>query len=303
MEDHDGPLRHLASAECAATARSLRESCAHFDLRLVSGCDLDVMIRDLEWAGSFEGRVLSEAGAASHDRDRAFRAFLAHEQASRIAAALQQCQSVAGSPQKVRSVKKRLDRLRTQCAPAQDTLLELEIAGRLVGSWWDVSFDEPDVVLRSEGADPVAIACKRPQNRDRLRERIPEAVRQIENSGIPGIVVLGVEPIVHASRDPKRPAHFEADTPEEHWREADRLVDGLFESVAKDAAEAMTPMVCGLLMCATVTGASRNPLAFVFRWSVRRVPNLAHPSGPAVTEMVRALLNRRFRPIPAGRNG
>ncbi len=150
-----------------------------------------------------------------------------YEQAIRIAQAVALAQGIPGARERVVKLKKRLNRLTTQDEQAQDFLFELEVGARFTRLGLAITFDEPDIVLHSSDGHRLGLACKRPRNVRRLRERLGEAADQITAGIDQGVIVIGVEPLFHRSNDPQRPTVTYLGDPAMVRAEANRIQAGI----------------------------------------------------------------------------
>lgn len=201
--------QELTSAHCRAVAASLRRSLAELNEELPAGSPLARLLIEVDWMGSFSGPPRDpKTGASSENPERVANAFLRFLQLEDVARSLHALGPTAReNPEALKALRRDHDRIKTQRADAQNRLFELEVAGRLVRGGARVRFDEPDIVA---SATPFGrfLACKRPQNLDRLRERIVEGARQIERRAIAGFVVVDLQPLLFKNDASDRPTRF-----------------------------------------------------------------------------------------------
>ena len=74
---------------------------------------------------------------------------------------------------------------------ARDFQFELFIGAIFKRGGYDVSFEEPDVIVRGDFGD-VVIAAKRPRSMDNLPRLFEDADKQIDRSGKPGLVAIDI---------------------------------------------------------------------------------------------------------------
>jgi hypothetical protein len=254
-------VRQITSKDCAVTARSLEASLSYFGIKVHPASDIAVMIREMRWLGSFPPDAVQPDVAHKADRDRSLFAFPLVEQSRRIAVALDRAKTIRGAKEKVMRVKKQLNRLTTQDSAAQDVLFELQIGGRLLRPGVEMAFDEPDIVITdpTDGSMTIGVACKRPHNVDRLKERVREAANQIEalrHSG--NVIVVDVEPLFHKSNDPEKPTMSWVGGPEWVKAEAGKILATAVQAADSEIAYALQKGVDGIVFCGIVVGWSRT---------------------------------------------
>jgi hypothetical protein len=173
----------VTASECAEWATVLRDALRACDVTVHPRSDVGQMIAELEWLGTFPPTASQPDAAWAENPARARIAFPLYEQAVRVAQAVALTQGIPGARERVMKLKKRLNRLTTQDEPAQDFLFELEMGARFTRLGLTITFDEPDIVLHSSEGYRLGLACKRPRNVRRLRERLGECVfRPIVNA-------------------------------------------------------------------------------------------------------------------------
>lgn len=74
---------------------------------------------------------------------------------------------------------------------ARDFQFELFIGAIFKRGGYDVSFEEPDVIVRGSFGD-VVIAAKRPRSMDNLLRLFEDADEQIDRSGKPGLIAVDI---------------------------------------------------------------------------------------------------------------
>lgn len=165
---------------------------------------------EFDWVSSFSRGPFDEIhGAMSADVERAVAAVLPFFQIRDITLALEALGPVAaGNPNALRALRRRFDRIEVQGADAQNRIFELEIAGRLARNGVPVRFDEPDIVAAARPFGRFALACKRPQNLLRIRERIEDGARQVGRHGRRGFVVVDLQPSIFKAEDRQRRTKF-----------------------------------------------------------------------------------------------
>jgi hypothetical protein len=283
-------FEYVTAEQCATHARMLEDGLAFFGITVSKSSDLGKMIDALEWMGSFPADAVQPDAAFAADKRKALRAFPLYEQAQRIARALTWARSIPGAKDKVIRLKKRLNRLETQDVGAQDYLFELEIAERLVGQGLKVFFDEPDIVVHFT-EEKLGLACKRPRNVARLRERIREAADQVARQPFQGVIIMGVEALFHKSGDPKRPTiTYLAD----QGRLVARATEILDEAIARarpDIVAAFQKGAAGILFCGIATAWNQKfqdgKSAYFYQWMHRSIP---HPYAVGLIEALEARL-------------
>jgi hypothetical protein len=271
-------FEQITAGQCATWAATLRNGLAEFQLSVHPTSDVGQMIRELDWLGSFPSEAAQPDAAWAANRDRAKRAFPLVEQAIRIAQSITFAHGISGAHERVRSLRKRVNRLESQDEQAQDILFELEMGARFTHLGLTITFDEPDIVLHTSDGHRLGVACKRPRNRERLRERLRDATAQVTARPDQGVIVIGVEPLFHKSQDPKRPTITYLGEPWMVKAEAERILDDALGSAEKEIAAALNDGVAGILFCGVVTGWARDVApgrdAYHFQWIHRAI---SHP--------------------------
>lgn len=282
----------VTAAECATHARILRDALAEFGVSPNPTSDLGEMLAALEWLGSFPPDAFQPDAAGQADRKRSFKTFVLYEQAKRTAMAVAWAHGIPGSEKIVKRLRKRLNRLETQDAEALDYFFELDVAHRLFKRGVPVSFGdpdlrEPDLVL---GSAPLrfGLECKRPRNIPRMRERIGDAADQVTRSGFPGMIVIGLEAILHTSDDPAKPTvTYLVQSPDELPELVDPIIDQAIAEARPDIEAAFRKGVRGILFCGLVTGIAEHIgdyAGLIFRWFRRPVSNPQSPEDAALLD-------------------
>ncbi len=312
-------VREIKSKDCEVTASSLEASLSHFGIRVHPVSDIAAMIREMHWLGSFPPDAVQPDAAHKADRDRSLIAFPLVEQSRRIAVALDRARTIRGAKEKVLRVKKQINRLTTQDSAAQDVLFELEIGGRLLRPGVRMVFDEPDIVITdpTDSSLTIGVACKRPHNVDRLKERVREGANQIQAHPHSGnVIVVDVEPLFHKfnegdvlgdQMDPwlepdeptdlpdPGPSDVEPDEPTDplpavrHWVGEPELVKASAEGILAAAVQAahsdieyaFQKGVDGIVFCGIVVGWSRT----MHHWSWICTP-ISAPSATEFAEII-----------------
>jgi hypothetical protein len=258
----------LTPARCRTIAAGLRDVTATLGLRLQPASDLARMFRELSWLGEFPDGAQHPAAAIEADKRRGTHAFMLVDQANRIAAAWYWGRALPGVLERAQVIKKQLDRNRSQEGPAHDFLFELDIAAKLARSGLDVRFEEPDLVLYSDEAGTVGLACKRPHSAGGIPSMLRRGTHQIEASGMPGAVVVGLEAIFHRSGDPAKPvAAYQGHSRKDLIEEATQQVGAVLGQVRPWLDKACTcPSVAGVLLCGVITAWIEEPSAYIFQW-------------------------------------
>lgn len=283
--------RELTSSHSREVAYQLRARLDALGVTLGPASPRARLLVEVDWMASFDGPPLDETSGASRvDTERAADAVIRFLQMQDITAALVALGPVAlGNPEAVRALRKRFDRIETQTADAQDRLFELEVAGRLARRGIVVEFDEPDIVAKSHGLGLFSLACKRPHNLDRLRERIGKGAAQIASRGLQGFVVLDLQPLIFTSNDDSHPTRFyelRGDAQLAHELAAD--MDGRIAVVADTVARArQVERVAGVVFAAMGWGETKNPPRPTYEWAWVTRPSI--PSTAAEKRLCRLL--------------
>lgn len=285
------PAEELTAARCREVAGVLRAQLDALDVKLPPSSPLARLLADVAWMASFEGPPLDDvSGASGADEDRAVGAVLRFLQLQDLAAALAALGPVArDNPEALRALRKRFDRIDTQQADAQNRLFELEVAGRLARRGIRPEFGEPDIVARSVGLGRFCLACKRPQNLDRLRERIREGADQIAKRGVKGFVVLDLQPMIFKNDDPVRRSRFyvlqgAAQLAEELAADMDGWIAVVSDAVAQARRK---NHVAGVVFAATGWGLTETSPRPLYGWAW--VTRTAIPTSPLERKVCRLL--------------
>lgn len=290
-------FKPLTAKECADLGRNARTLLETLDLKLDPSSDLEQMVRDVEFLGSFPGDPMSSNGAWAADKQRTVYAFARVEQTRRIVRTLAQAPFVKNADGHLRWLRKRLDRLRirtpdeARAREAEDYLFELEIAGRL--AMWErheISFEEPDIVLTA-GTAKVALACKRPRNEKSLKPAILKAGKQIRNSRNAGFIVIGAEYLLHGVDERGRPATIVEALSEGHaFAEGEEALRRAEDASRPEIEKVFAEATAGVLFVGVLVYITRDPMVFGYRWFTRIVPNREAPYAPELLGLIRDLL-------------
>lgn len=275
-------LKPITPSMCRRIVRSLNKSEKHFGLRKNPTCTLATTIKQLEWLASVDKAPLIPAAWESNP-ERTRKAFLRIEQAQRLANALERIRNVPGAPEKVRSVLKEYNRLKSQDEPSQDILFEIEIAGRLAINSLSPAFDEPDIIVGSSSLwNELGIACKRPRKVSTFPRNLADAARQINSSGTPGVIVANLEPLFHRSQVPRadnpkkmKPIVWKSDTIQELDQYADNIANHAMKYVKRDLRRLFEKhqLLLGVIFAGMITGWNHSPAANIWQWRSHTVVN------------------------------
>ncbi|MGH9896602.1 MAG: hypothetical protein ACREA0_32310, partial [bacterium] len=117
-----------------------------------------------------------------------------------------------------------------------------------------IAFEEPDLVIGS-GEDRIGLACKRPRSVRGLMERIKEGADQISRSRIPGMIVIGLEAILHTSDEPEKPTvTYVVGTPDQLLLLVQPIIDEAIVAAHRQIKAAFEKGVAGILFCGLATG-------------------------------------------------
>lgn len=280
-------IRTISAQECRDVAELLERAIARHEIRCPGGSDLDRMVKACRWMGRFPDDAIQPDAAFAADSEQAKDAFPLFEQARRVASAVTWTEEAPGLTDRMRFLRKRFDRLKTQDSKSQDAIFEIEVAGRLARTGLHVEFSEPDIVV-SAGHERLALACKRPRREAAIADVLRGAAQQIEAQSEPGIIVVGIEAIFH--RRDNGVIGFSMASDAEFAEETRVRLDALLVDVAPSMQRAFqTPQVLGVLYCGVVTAWSKQPSAYLYRWLRRHVPNLGAPT-PALVGIIEDLM-------------
>jgi hypothetical protein len=86
-------------------------------------------------------------------------------------------------------------RIPSKLSPAWDFQFETFIASVIQLSDYEVAFEEPDVIVKDR-RDCFGIAAKRPKTEQAIKRNLDKAAKQINNSGVDGIIALDCSAII-----------------------------------------------------------------------------------------------------------
>jgi hypothetical protein len=262
-------FRRLAAADFRLTAVALQTVLADLSISLRPASDLAEMIDDLEWVASLQGEDVLFA-AMQENPKRAARCLPRHEQARRMAAGLKWAKTQPAIYEKVRLLRKALDRLKTSKGPTLDFLFEVDIAYRASRAGLGVALSEPDVVLSGVLSGPVGLACKRPEGLQSLANAYRIARHQIATHAFPGIVVLGMENIIFDASNEGKPwksAFYTVEAARDMRTIAAPYYRDAIQMLRKPISETPEANVAGIVLCACVTAMiTKRPSAYGFAW-------------------------------------
>jgi len=291
----------LTAKECLDLARNARTLLGQFEVKLDRTSDLEDMIRDVEFLGSFPGDPLSPTGAWATDKQRTAYAYARVEQTRRLVRSLAQAPLVKNADGHLRWLRKRLDRLRIRTfdeakeREAGDLLFELEIAGRL--AMWErheISFEEPDIILTA-GTSTVALACKRPRSEKSLKSALIKAGKQLRNTHRSGFIVIGAEYLLHGVDEQGRPATIVTAFSEGHAAaQGEEALRSAEEACRPEIEKVFAEGTGGVLFVGVLVYITQNPMIFGYRWITRIVANPDVRYAPQLLSLIQDILLERY---------
>jgi len=300
------PLEWITPRECREHAETIKDSLRQFGITPHPASDLRKMITALEYLGSLPSISLPAPPdaplATVRDQEKLLASVRLFEQARRIARATNWALKIPGSTNVVRRLKERINRLESLDEQALDYFFELEIAYRLAQTGISIAFEEPDLVAR--GADPdftIALACKRPRNVRRMIERIEEGASQITRSGIEGLIIVSLEPILYASPDPTKwkRLDYHPETPDDLRLLIMPKIHAASLAARSAVQKALAKGVRGALFCGFATGWTSLKYeqgGDTYGWFRRAI---SHPNWPtAATQLDWYLFGHSDTPFP-----
>ena len=190
--------------------------------------------------------------------------------AQHVADCLERFRVVVDRDRVVGRLRKSLDRIASPASKALDSLLEIEIAGRLAELGFEVVTMEPDVFGTSPAGN-LTCACKHPDTMDGTGARIMEAAKQIAKQEHPGVVVVSLDSVFH------QPGRFLGVA---HPAEANRWLTDQLERAARECADAIQdalardPKIAGIILLLSVPYVSAGPPRTLgFRKGSKFIPN------------------------------
>lgn len=270
--------------DCAIVSSTLAGLAAELGIRCSPGSDIAVMISELEWLGSFSPEDPQPHTAHRVDRERSLRAFPMFEQARRVARALLVTQSMPGSSERARHLRKRFDRLKTQNELAQDVLFEIEMAGKLAEAGIPIAFEEPDIIAFPSQPTEIAFACKRPRTSKAIKQCLRDASRQICDSGRDGVILIGVEAILHRDEPTGRPITYTTPISDLQPFGRHKLDQSLGSLNPSLAGAFRSDQVLGVIFCGILTAWARTE--YRYAWIRRSIPNLTQVSSGTLLAVI-----------------
>lgn len=173
----------LTAEHCRAIVAAFRDALDVMGESLNKLSPLERLTTEILWfADQDDGADLVNAATGS-DQDRAFDVFSQLPQFQSMTAALKHCAAAIPPKHRIRrALREPCNNLKGLDQTSQDTLFELTVGGWLARRCPDLAFGEPDLTCSIEPLGRVGLACKRPQNRERLRKMIGEGARQIDKT-------------------------------------------------------------------------------------------------------------------------
>jgi len=192
--------RALTKADYLQIANDIEEAFRRYGVQIRALSDIQMLITEVRWLAN---HINGLSGLSENDLKRGQDAFRRAEQAGNVAFTFKRLGNTQIPREKIEALKDRLDCLNERGnSRAPDIFFELEVAGRLARPWcadWNVSFEEPDIVVRCPAGE-VAFACKRPKSANRIPQRIVEATKQGIKTKLMTFVMVGMDDILMGSR-------------------------------------------------------------------------------------------------------
>lgn len=162
---------------------------------------LDQGLADLDWLAGSNGSVFANDGRFSEDRERAVSALVATLNCDRFMRSLRRLDGVVG----LNRVTKHLRELHLGTAQsdaraqqASDHLFQIELGALLETKFWSLEFerDEIDIVIGDSHSAPIGLECKRPRKSENIPESIREAIEQLRDRSIRGVVAISLDSLL-----------------------------------------------------------------------------------------------------------
>lgn len=276
-------LKPLTKEELSIIVSGIKDGFNRYGISISPNSDIDSIIKYTLFLSEYLDRpydVLTET-----ERRKVANAYLRIDQAMHIAHIFNRLRKTQIPKNKVKFLKKRLDRLSIRGdSKAPDILFEMEVAGRLAGKHPNlvIKFDEPDIVVEYPNGR-VGFSCKRPKNETRLFERIKEAAEQGKRTNMPFFVVISADEILI-------PASFiEFRTRKELDRQIKNSLTGLMKKCTRSVKQAFEKGAGGVILCARKVAFIREP-SFSICWRLRHKYR-ANPNIENVGYVLKYLIN------------
>jgi hypothetical protein len=289
----------LTRDRCLAAVDRLGECLSHFDLKPAQGSDLARMMQEVRWLTSFPADPYRSRGAFGANPARTNHAAILYSQVERIGFTLQWAKEIAGAEAKARWVRKRIDRCLTLDSVAQDYLFEMEMSAHMA-RWHaaTLTFEEPDIVLRTADGGKMVFACKRPRTVASAAGALRDARAQVATHAgdAAAFVLLGMDAIFHRPTGKRGPviAH-RAPTPDALKALGERRISEVQSNSASELSRlfAASDKTVAVIFCGMLVGRSDDPPAVLFLWVHRASPN---PQQPVAEQFARATMRMIFPP-------
>lgn len=265
----------LSARTCRAVCGRIRETFRRMSIEL-GVLALADDLNEIDWLGNLSEPLAEYAPRDEAERARYANAFRMTVRARRIERAFVRCESAPGFAGLLRHLRRlKLVGQGGERSQAWDLLFEVELAAQFLAAGVWVEFSEPDLLVsESSGSTPderMAVACKRPTDREACVRQARAAVAQIHSSGFPGLVAVNTELFVAPPVPLERPDQIRVavmsgirsvarsircDQEREGWRATDR------------AGDEPQLVLGGLVMCTTlaVHRAWRRPNFVIANW-------------------------------------
>ncbi len=289
LANHD--LRPLTCAECGHTAKVIRDCILDLGIQLNPVCDLERILADFEWVGSFVGDVFdTKFGPAVEDVRRAGEVAWRAHRMHRIGLAVRGSSNAKNADQKTRCLRKRIDRLADVQSKDLDILWELEVAGALGRLGCSIEFAETDIVIHQAGLPSFGIECKRPRTRKGLRAAVHDGCSQLDRRSMQGVVAISVDAVLHIRPDESKPVIYHVDCPEDFHSGIAAKIEDEIEPLQRELVNSLHDYCAGVVLCCTAVGWCKQPAAIIHTTSVRKLPNLGVKHGGDITSAIAELL-------------
>jgi hypothetical protein len=278
----------------------MRQLLATVGVNLHAQHELERMIRDAEWLSTLQPDIWSSPARTAADTSQRFSwAVLRMEQLERLSTLLPSLHRVRNRRQLAKWLRSRVDRMDGVDDKNHDFLFEVDTAARLARSpLLDVSFEEPDIVVRVGGDAELALALKRPRRLKAVRDNLRDAKHQVRDDqkrapGRGAVVLISMEGIFHLpEEDPTKTLIYDLDTIADARRIGYDLIDKAIDASREQFDSLFKEPVFGILYTGVMSFMCRRPSSYrnlIFR---RRVTNDRLPAAqPLMAELDRIMFS------------
>lgn len=282
------PPKEMTTDYCRSLVTCIEECFSNHQVPIASNSHMRFFLNEISWLASHEDIFVDAVGK---NQDRALRAFLRAFEAVHVEKALAESSGIPGVRGTLKYLaKRRMSETGTMITgKGWELLYELEIAGKLRNTEWELSFREPDIVATIPELDhTLAFACKRPRKLNALSGCLKKAVNQLSGSRQVGLIVVGLDGLL-------RHAIKRSDTPESFKEEAGREMDAAIETAHGQTAHTLDKWSAGgLFFTCRFIATLRKPSCYYYLNLVRNIPAVDKDPTGTINALVSQLLREEY---------